>query len=85
MWILLAPDFNATNNFTRILNFNYSFVDVNVDVSYYYTHKFFGVTNNSKPNINGSIEENILISMFLISSLFRLLIKNPAVRIKIIS
>ena len=27
-------DFNATNNFIRFLNFTYSFVEVNVDVSY---------------------------------------------------
>ena len=27
-------DFNATNNFLRFLNFTYSFVDINVDVSY---------------------------------------------------
>ena len=27
-------DFNASNNFIRLLNFTYSFVEVNVDVSY---------------------------------------------------
>ena len=27
-------DFNATNNFIRFLNFTYSFMEVNVDVSY---------------------------------------------------
>ena len=31
MWALWAPDFNPTNNYISILNFKYSFVDVNVD------------------------------------------------------
>ena len=30
----VCNDFNATNNFIRFLNFTYSFVEVNVDVSY---------------------------------------------------
>ena len=29
MWILWPPDFNPTNNFIKILNFNHGFVDVN--------------------------------------------------------
>ena len=33
MWIFKTPDFNSTNNIVRISNFDYSFVDVNVDVS----------------------------------------------------
>ena len=40
IWILWVPDFNRTNNFIKILNFNHSFVDVNADVSYCNSHKF---------------------------------------------
>ena len=53
-----------------ILNLYYSFIDVNADVSYYNSHRFFEVVHNSKPDINGS-NENI-ISIF---SFFHLLIK----------
>ena len=60
MWPLWTPDFNPTNTYISILNFNYSFVDVNVDISYYNSHKSFEVTNNSKPEISSS-SENILI------------------------
>ena len=34
MWILWVFDFNPTNNFIRILNFNYSFDIANLNVSY---------------------------------------------------
>ena len=33
MWALWAPDFNPTDNCISILNFNDSFIDVNVDVN----------------------------------------------------
>ena len=64
---------------------NYSFVDVNVDVSYCNSHKFFEVANYPKPDINGSKENIILIFLTVTSSLFHLLKKKkPNVRIKII-
>ena len=44
MLILRTLDFNPTNNFIRIVNFNYSFVDVNVDVRYCISHHFFSIT-----------------------------------------
>ena len=72
-------DFNATNNFIRFLNFTYSFVEINVDVSYDGNH------NISEPGSNGSNKNAILIFLFLTRSLFHLLIKQkPDVRVKII-
>ena len=41
MGILWTPNFDPTNNFIRILSFNYSFVVLIVDVSFYNSHKFF--------------------------------------------
>lgn len=58
-----------------ILNLYYSFIDVNADVSYYNSHRFFEVVHNSKPDINGSNENIISIFHFLTSSFFHLLIK----------
>ena len=79
----LCSDFTLTNNFIRILNSNYSFVDVNVDVSYHNSHKFFEKVNNSKLDTNDSKKSMILIFLFLPTSFFYFLIK-PEVRIKII-
>ena len=42
-------DFNATNNFIRFLNFTYSFVEVNVDVSYDGNHNLSELMNTLKP------------------------------------
>ena len=53
-----------------ILNLYYSFIDVNADVSYYNSHRFFEVVHNSKPDINGSNENIISIFLFLTSSFF---------------
>lgn len=60
----LCPDFTLTNNFIRILNSNYSFVDVNVDVSYHNSHKFFEKVNNSKLDTTDSKESMIFIFPF---------------------
>lgn len=74
MWILWVFDFNPTNNFIRILNFNYSFDISNLNVSYYNSCKFINTPNTSKPEINSSNENIILIAVFT-SSFFHLLIK----------
>ena len=72
-----------TNNFIRILNSNYIFV--NADVSYHNSHNFFEKVNNSKFDINNNKERMILIFLLLPSSIFHLMIKQkPEVRIKII-
>ena len=85
MLIFRASEFNTTNNFRKVLNFNYSFIVVNVDVSYYNSRKFMEVPIISKPEINGSNENIILIVLHFASSLFHLPIKQkPDVRIKII-
>lgn len=63
MRTLLPHEFNPTNDFMRILNFRYSFADVNVNVSYYNSHRFFEVVNYSKPDTNGS-NENIISIFF---------------------
>ena len=85
MLILRASEFSTTNNFRKVLNFYYSFVVVNVDVSYYNSRKFMEVAIISKPEINGSNENIILIVLRFASSLFHLPIKQkPDVRIKII-
>ena len=78
-------DFNATNNFLRFLNFTYSFVEVNVDVSYDGSHNLSVLMNKSKPGSNDSNKNAILIFLFLTRSIFHLLIKQkPDVRVKII-
>ena len=78
-------DFNATNNFIRFLNFTYSFMEVNVDVSYDGNHNLSELMNKSKPGSNGSNNSAILVFLFLTSSFFHLLIKQkPNVRVKII-
>ena len=71
-------DFIATNNFIRFLNFTYSFMEVNVDISY-------ELMNKSKAESHGSSNNAILVFLFSTSSFFHLLIKQkPDVRIKII-
>ena len=83
MWTSWALDFNLTNNFIRISNFNYSFVDVEVNASFHNSHKLLEVANNSKLDINGS-NKNFSF-LFLTRSFFHLIIKkNPDVKIKII-
>ena len=78
-------DFNATNNFIRFLNFTYSFVKVNVDVSYDGNRNLSELINKSEPGSNGSNKNAILVFLFLTSSFFYLLIKQkPDVRVKII-
>ena len=78
-------DFNATNNFIRFLNFTYSFMEVNVDVSYDGNHNLSELMNKSKPGSHGSNNNAILVFLFLTSSFFHLLIKQkPDVRVKII-
>ena len=39
-------DFNATNNFIKFLNFTYSFLEVNVDVTYDGNRNFSELINN---------------------------------------
>ena len=68
-------DFNATNNSIRFLNFTYSLVEVNVDVSYDGNRDLTELMNKSKPRSNGSNKNAILIFLFLTSSFFHLLIK----------
>ena len=68
-------DFNATNNSIRFLNFTYSFVEVNVDVSYDGNRDLTELMNKSKPGSNDSNKNAILIFLFLTSSFFHLLIK----------
>ena len=46
-------DLNATNNFIRFLNFTYSFVEVNVDVSYDGNHNLSELMNTLKPGSKG--------------------------------
>ena len=70
-------DFNATNNFIRFLNFTYSFVEVNVDVSYDGSCNLSELMNKSKPGSNVSNKNAILIFLFLTSSFFHLLINIP--------
>ena len=67
-------DFNATNNFIRFLNFTYSFVEVNVDVSHDDSRNLSELMNKSKLGSNGSNKNAILIFLFLTSSFFHLLI-----------
>ena len=81
----LHNDFNATNNFIRFLNFTYSFVEVNVDVSYDGNRNLSELMNKSKPGSHGSNNNAILVFLFLTSSFFHLLMKQkPDVRVKII-
>ena len=78
-------DFNATNNFIRFLNFTYSFVEVNVDVSYDGSRSLSELMNKSKPGSDGSNKNAILVFLFLTKSFFHLIIKqNSDVRVKII-
>ena len=60
-------DFNATNNFIGFLNFTYSFVEVNVDVSYDGNRNFSELRNKLKPGSNGGNKIAILIFLFLTS------------------
>ena len=77
-------DINATNNFIRFLNFTYSFVEVNVDVSYDGNRNLSELMNKSRPGSIGSNKNAILVFLFLTSSFFHLLIKQkPDVRVKI--
>ena len=78
-------DFNATNNFITFLNFRYSFVEVNVDVSYDGNRNLRELMNKSKPGSIGSNKNAILVFLFLTSAFFHLLIKQKlGVRVKII-
>ena len=78
-------DFNATNNFIRFLNFTYSFMEVNVDVSYDGNHNLSELMNKSKPGSHGNNNNAILMFLFLARSFFHLLIKQkPDVRVKIV-
>ena len=78
-------DLNTTINFIRILNFTYSFVYVNVDISYDSNCNFSALINKSKPGSNGCSKNAILISLLLTSSYFHLLVKQKSnVRVKII-
>ena len=78
-------DFNATNNFIRFLNFTYSFMEVNVDVSYDGNRNLSELMNKSKPGSHGSNNNAILVFLFLTSSFFHLLMKQkPDVRVKIV-
>ena len=60
-------DFNATNNFIRFLNFTYSFVKVNVDVSYDGNRNLSELINKSEPGSNGSNKNAMLVFLFLTS------------------
>ena len=78
-------DFNATNNFISFLNFTYSFVEVNVDVSYDGSRNLRELINKSKPGSNDSNKNAIFMFLFLTSTFFHLLIKQKGnVRVKII-
>ena len=78
-------DFNATNDFIRFLNFTYSFVEVNVDVSYDAIRNLSELMNKSEPGSNGSNKNTILLILFLTCLFFNLPIKQkPDVRVKII-
>ena len=57
----------TTNNFTRFLNFTYSFMEVNVDVSYNGNRNLSELLNKSKPLSNGSNNNTILVFLFLTS------------------
>ena len=63
--------------FLRFLNFTYSFVEVNVDVSYEDNHNFSGVQNKSNPGRNGSDKNTILIFLFSTTNSFVHLLKKP--------
>ena len=58
---------NTTNNFIRFLNFTYSFVEVNVDVSYDGNHNLSELINKSEPERSGSNKNTILVFLFLTS------------------
>ena len=78
-------DFNVTNNYIRFLNFTYSFVENNVDVSYHGSRNFSELRDKSNPGSNGVNKNAILIFLFLTRSFFHYLIKRkPNVRVKII-
>ena len=78
-------DFNAANNFVRFLNYTYSFMKVNFDVSYDGNCNLSELMHKSKPERNGSNNNAILVSLFFTSSCFHLLIKQkPDVRVKVI-
>ena len=68
-------DFHANNNFIRFLNFTYSFVEVDFDVSYNGNSNLSELMNKSKPGSNGSNKSAILIFLFLTISFFHSLIK----------
>ena len=53
-------DFNSTNSFITFLNFRYSFMEVNVDVSYDDNCNLSELMNKSKPGSNGSNKNTIL-------------------------
>ena len=55
-------DFNATNNFIRFLNFTYSFMEVNVDVSYDGNRNLSELMNKSKPGSHSSNNNAILVT-----------------------
>ena len=63
-------DFNATNCFVRLLSFTYSFVEVNVDVSYYGNRNLSELINKSEAGSNGSNKNAILVFLFLTRSFF---------------
>ena len=46
MWILWAHDFNSTNDFKRILNFDYSVVNIKINVRHYKNNSFIKLANN---------------------------------------
>ena len=78
-------EFNATNNFITFLNFTYSFMEVNVDISYDGNHKLSELMTKFKSGSNGSNNNAILVFLFLTSSFFHLATKQkPDVRVKII-
>ena len=56
-------DFKGTNNFIRSLNFTYSFVEVNFDVSYDGNRNLSEPKNKSKSESNGG-NKNLRISVF---------------------
>ena len=58
-------NFNPTNNFKAFLDFRFSFVDVNADVSFDSNYSFIELTNNLKAEINGSNENDIHIHIFV--------------------